>query len=179
MPTRITPMVDISTRCTHLSRASISHRHSRRHLYRHAFLAGTYLPQAHVSWHTSLPGVYLSLACISLENATYSCVSHRRVFHRLCISGVYISQGVRNSWARDLMVCMSRRVSFAGMHLKGLHLIGAYISQNVHLRCLYLIGIALSRARISQACILRLPAVPELCPRPIGRPIMSPDTSRS
>jgi hypothetical protein len=29
----------------------------------------------------------------------------------------------------------------------------------VHLRCLYLMGVALSRVRISQACILRLPCL--------------------
>jgi len=42
------------------------------------------------------------------------------------------------------------------VHLTKLHLIGAYISQNVHLRCPYLMGVALSRAHITQACILRL-----------------------
>src|SRR5277367_1315575 len=51
MPTRITHMVGISTRYTHLSRAGIS----RRHLCR----------------YTSLLGVHLSPACMSLENASY------------------------------------------------------------------------------------------------------------
>jgi hypothetical protein len=55
-----------------------------------------------------------------------------------------------------------------GVHLTRLHLIGRYISQNAHLRCPYLIGVSLSRARITQACILRLPCLsslyPELCP---------------
>jgi hypothetical protein len=32
-----------------------------------------------------------------------------------------------------------------GVHLKGVHLIGAYISQDGHLRCLYLMGVALLR----------------------------------
>jgi len=40
-------------------------------------------------------------------------------------------------------------ISLAGTYLKGLHLIEAYISQDLHLRCLYLMGVALS-----QACIL-------------------------
>jgi hypothetical protein len=68
-----------------------------------------------------------------------------------------------------------------GVHLTGLHLIGAYISQNVHLRCLYLMGVALSRAHFTgvhlEAAVPK-PAVPELCPQPISRPIVSPDTSR-
>jgi uncharacterized membrane protein len=47
-------------------------------------------------------------------------------------------------------VCASYgRVSFAGMHLKSLHLIGAYISQDVRLRCVYLMGVALSQACVA------------------------------
>jgi len=65
-----------------------------------------------------------------------------------------------------------------GVHLTGLHPIGAYISQNVHLRCLYLMGAALSQARISLACIFEAavpkPALPELCPLSISRPIVVP-----
>src|SRR5277367_5749671 len=77
-----TPMVDISTRYTHLSRAGIS----RRHLCRHA----------------SLLGVHLSLACISLENASYLYFTGVYLvrFHRLCISGLYISQGARKVMGR-------------------------------------------------------------------------------
>ena len=165
MPTRITHMVGISTRYTHLSRAGIS----RRHLCR----------------HTSLLGVHLSPACMSLENASYLYFTGVYLvrFHRLCISGLYISQGVRKSWGAciswgvhptrcvQLMgaciswgvhltgcahlmgtciswACISGRVSFAGMHLKGLHLIGVHLTR-LHLRYLYLMGVPL-------ACVLRL-----------------------
>jgi hypothetical protein len=37
--------------------------------------------------------------------------------------------------------CTSKACILLGVHLTGLHLIGAHISQNVHLRCLYLIGV--------------------------------------
>jgi uncharacterized protein YjbI with pentapeptide repeats len=132
-------------RCIHLSRAGISHRHLCR--------------------HTSLLGVHLSLACISLKNASYLYLTG------VCLVGACISQAVHIgvvhlTGCAQLMACISGCVSFAGIHLKGLHLIGvhftrlhlmgAYISQNVHLRYLYLMGVALSRARITQACILRL-----------------------
>jgi hypothetical protein len=62
-----------------------------------------------------------------------------------CLEEMYIL------WARaSHRVCASHgRVSSAGMHLKDLHLIGAYISQDVHLGWVYLIGVALSRG----ACI--------------------------
>src|SRR5271170_17184 len=148
MPTRITHMVGISTRYTHLSRAGIS----RRHLCR----------------HTSLLGVHLSPACMSLENAShlYFTGVYLVGFHRLCISGLYMSQGVRKSmgacisWGVHLTgcahlmgtcissACISGRVSFAGMHLKGLHLIGVHLTR-LHLRYLYLMGVPL-------ACVLRL-----------------------
>jgi hypothetical protein len=64
----------------------------------HASLAGIYIgmhfSQARISYrhtsllgiYTSLPGVHLSLACISLDRASF-CVSHRRVSNR----GVYFT----------------------------------------------------------------------------------------
>ena len=95
----------ISTRYTHLSQAGIS----RRHLCR----------------HTSLLGVHLSLACISLENASYlyltgvyftgcayqSCTSHRecathgrvhlmgRASHRVCASHGHVHLIGVHLWA--------------------------------------------------------------------------------
>jgi hypothetical protein len=36
-----------------------------------------------------------------------------------------------------------------GVHLKDVHLIGAYFSQDGYLRCLYLMGVTLLRACIS------------------------------
>src|SRR5271163_437585 len=99
--------------------------------------------------------MHLSRSCFSFLCISQACTLQGRVFHRACISEVYIS------WAgASPRVCASHgRVSFAGMHLKSLYLIGAYISQDVYLRCVYLMGGALSRACIAV-------------------PIVSPDTSR-
>jgi len=147
MPTRITPRVDISTRYTYLSRAGISQASMYGYISsRRTSLAG----------HASRERVLL----ICISQVCTSQAVHIRVVH---LTGCAQLMGACISWA-----CISGLVSFAGMHLKGLQLVGAYISQNVHLRCLYLMGVALSRARISQACILSLPClspvVPKLCP---------------
>jgi hypothetical protein len=90
-------------------------------------------------WHASLSivllifvyltGVYLIGMCFT-ERASQRCTSH--------------------GTGASPRVCPSHgRVSFAGMHLKSLHLIGAYISQDVRLRCVYLMGVALSQACIA------------------------------
>jgi hypothetical protein len=79
--------------------------------------------------------------------ASQRCTSHGRA----CLAGC-----ARISWAGATHVrafherashgrASYGRVSFAGMHLRGLHLIGGYISQNVHLRWVYLMGMALPR----------------------------------
>jgi hypothetical protein len=72
----------------------------------------------------------------------------RRISQSACILWAHVSrgrafQGGSLSWA-----CISR-ACLMGLHPTDLHLIGAYISQNVHLRCVYLMDVALSRAYIS------------------------------
>jgi hypothetical protein len=64
-----------------------------------------------------------------------------------------------------------------GLHLTGLHLTGMHLT-GMHFTGLYLTGLHLTGIHILQACISRR-RVPELCPRQISRPIVSPDTSRT
>jgi len=70
------------------------------------------------------------------------CLPELRLLFSRC---THLSQGVHISWAR----ASHGRVSFAGMHLKNLHLVRAYTSQDVHLRCVYHMGVVLSRACIA------------------------------
>jgi hypothetical protein len=93
----------------HFSQARIS--------YRHTSLLGIC---------TSLPCVHLSLACISLDRASYFCVSHRRVsymgvyFRGVHLMGGRISQGVRISWACLFREHASQKpASYRGVYFTG------------------------------------------------------------
>jgi hypothetical protein len=80
-----------------------------------------------------------------------------------------------------------KRLDLIGLHLTGLHFIRSYISQNVYLRCLYLMSVALLAGTYLTGVHLDVhleaavpkPAAPELCPRPISCPIVSPESTRA
>jgi hypothetical protein len=113
----------------------------------HASLAGIYIgmhfSQTRISYRhtsllgicTSLLGVHLSLACISLNRASYFCVSHRRVSYR----GVYFTGRASQRYTSHGRAHLPGCAHLMGVSLSraSLHLIGAYISQGVHLRCVY------------------------------------------